>query len=201
MSPALWATWQRYRCTPSDKGNTYWLSCWLDAVGETLHGGTGMDASLELNENEKAWQELAITSSILRRAWEMELAQVGLTAPQTMLLGFLHVSTKPLTPMGLSRLLGREPHTVSALVTRMEADGLVSKKHDLQRKNWVSVSLTKKGKDAFKRQSSQRKVRNITECLPKKELDALNATNRILRARAIELIREMQPDPYDVLSE
>jgi MarR family 2-MHQ and catechol resistance regulon transcriptional repressor len=138
-----------------------------------------MDASLELNENEKAWQELAITSSILRRAWEMELAQVGLTAPQTMLLGFLHVSTKPLTPMGLSRLLGREPHTVSALVTRMEADGLVRRSHDLQRKNWVRVSLTKKGKD----------------------LDALNATNRILRARAIELIREMQPDPYDVLPE
>jgi hypothetical protein len=61
-----------------------------------------MDASLELNENEKAWQELAITSSIMRRAWEMELARVGLTAPQTMVLGFLHVSPKPLTPMGLS---------------------------------------------------------------------------------------------------
>jgi len=160
-----------------------------------------MDASLELNENEKAWHELAITSTILRRAWEMELARVGLTAPQALVLGFLHLSPKPLTPMGLSRLLGREPHTISALVTRMEADGLVNRTHDLQRKNWVRVSLTKKGKDASKRQLTQRKVRNITECLPKKELDALNAANRTLRARAIELIREMQPDPYDVLPE
>ena len=160
-----------------------------------------MDDSVTLNENEKAWQALAITSSVMRRAWEMELAQVGLTAPQAMVLGFLHVSPTPLTPMGLSRLLGREPHTVSALVTRMEADGLVRRSHDLQRKNWVRVSLTEKGRDAFRRQLTQRKVRNITECLPKKELDALNAANATLRARAIELIREMQPDPYDVWPE
>jgi DNA-binding MarR family transcriptional regulator len=160
-----------------------------------------MDDSVNSNENEKAWQELAITSTVLRRAWEIELATVGLTAPQALVLGFLNVSSKPLTPMGLARLLGREPHTVSALVTRMEADGLVNRTHDLQRKNWVRVSLTKKGKDAFERQLTQRKVRNITECLPKKELDALNVTNGKLRARAIELIREMQPNPYDVLPE
>ena len=160
-----------------------------------------MDDSVKLNENEKTWQKLSLTSSILRRAWEMELARVGLTAPQAMVLYFLHVSREPLTPGGLSRLLGREPHTVSALVTRMEADGLVNRTHDLQRKNWVRVSLTKKGKEAFKRQLSQRKVRNITECLSEKELDALNAMNTKLRARSIELIREMQPGPYDVLPE
>ena len=156
-----------------------------------------MDDSVELNENEKAWQELSITSSILRRAWEMDLARVALTAPQAMVLYFLHVSPNPLTPGGLSRLLGREAHTVSALVMRMEAQGLVKRTKDLPRKDWVRVSLTKKGKEAFKRQVSQRKVRNITECLSKKELDALNATNRKLRDRGIELIRQMQPTPYD----
>jgi DNA-binding MarR family transcriptional regulator len=83
----------------------------------------------------------------------------------------------------------------------MEADGLVRRSHDLQRKNWVRVSLTEKGRDAFRRQLTQRKVRNITECLPKRELEALNAANTRLRARAIELIREMQPNPYDVLPE
>ena len=160
-----------------------------------------MDDSIKLNENEKTWQELSLTSSILRRAWEMELARVGLTAPQALVVYFLDVSPGPLTPMGLSHLLGREPHTVSALVSRMEADGLVNKAHDLQRKNWVRVSLTTKGKEAFKCQLTQRKVRNITECLSKKELDALNAMNTKLRARSIELIREMQPGPYDVLPE
>jgi DNA-binding MarR family transcriptional regulator len=146
-----------------------------------------MDDSVELNENEKTWMELSVTSSVLRKAWEMELARVDLTAPQTMVLYFLHVS--------------REPHTVSALVNRMEAQGLVDRTHDLKRRNWVRVSLTKKGAEAYKRQLNERKVRNITECLSKSELHTLNAMNRKLRARTIDLIREMQPDPYDMLVE
>jgi len=34
-------------------------------------------------------------------------------------------SPEPITPMKLSKLLHREPHTISALLTRMEAQGLV----------------------------------------------------------------------------
>ena len=60
------------------------------------------------------------------------------------------------------------------------------------------MSLTEKENwQDLKRQLSKRKVRNITERLSKKELDALNATNRKLRDRGIELIRQMQPTPYD----
>jgi len=157
--------------------------------------------SIDMNENERAWQEMSSTSSILRRAWEMELARVGLTAPQTMVLYFLEASPEPLTPMAVSRLLGREPHTVSALVSRMESGGLVKRTRDLQRKNWVRVSLTQKGREAFKRQLDQRRVRNITECLSKRELETLTAIDRTLRARGIELIRELQPDPYANLLE
>ena len=158
-----------------------------------------MDDSIKLNENEKTWQELSLTSSILRRAWEMELARVGLTAPQALVVYFLDVSPGPLTPMGLSHLLGREPHTVSALVSRMEADGLVNKAHDLQRKNWVRVSLTKKGKEAFKRQLTEWDVRNITVCLSKSEREWLIAASSKLRARAIELLRQFRPTTYDEL--
>jgi hypothetical protein len=41
-----------------------------------------------------------------------------------------------------------------------------------------------------------KKVRNITECLSKQELDALNKMNRKLRAKGVELLREMLPSPY-----
>jgi DNA-binding MarR family transcriptional regulator len=151
---------------------------------------------MDMNENEMTWAEMSVTSTILKRAWEMELAQVGLSVPQTLVLIIVQSSREPLTPMKLSKLMHREPHTISALLTRMEAQGLVKKERNLARGNWVRVSLTKKGKEAFDRQVNARKVRNITECLSKQELDALNKMNRKLRARGAELLREMWPSPY-----
>jgi DNA-binding MarR family transcriptional regulator len=78
----------------------------------------------------------------------------------------------------------------------MEAQGLVKKERNLERGNWVRVTLTKKGKEAYERQIAARKVRNITECLSKQELDALNKMNRKLRAKGIEILRDMLPSPY-----
>ena len=152
---------------------------------------------MDMNENEIAWAEMSFTSTILRRAWESELAQVGLTVPQALVLAFVQGSSEPLTPMKLSRLMQREPHTISALLSRMEAQGLIKKEHDLKRRNWVRVLLTEKGKQAYERQVAARKVRNITECLSKQELDALNKMNRKLRAKGIQMLRKMLPSPYD----
>ena len=152
---------------------------------------------MDLNENEIAWWEMSVTSLILQRAWEMELARVGLTVPQTLVLTIVQSSPEPITPMKLSKLMHREPHTISALLTRMEAQGLVKKERNLERGNWVRVSLTKKGKEAYQRQVVARRVRNITTCLSKQELGALNKMNKKLRARGVELLREMLPSPYN----
>jgi MarR family multiple antibiotic resistance transcriptional regulator len=151
---------------------------------------------MDMNENEIAWWEMSVTSLILQRAWDMELAQIGLTVPQTLVLITVAGSSEPITPMKLSKLLHREPHTISALLTRMEAQGLVKKERNLERGNWVRVTLTKKGKEAYERQVGARKVRNVTECLSKQELDALNKMNRKLRAKGIEMLRDMLPSPY-----
>jgi len=152
--------------------------------------------STELSQNERAWENLAITYMTLERARELELGKVGLTIPQAGVLYFLKTSKEPLTPMKLSRRMNRQPHTISALLTRMEAQGLVKTTKDLDRKNWVRVSLTKKGEEAFKRQMSEKVARNATSCLSKKEIDALNAICKKLHSRGAELIRQMQPSPY-----
>jgi DNA-binding MarR family transcriptional regulator len=151
---------------------------------------------MDLNENEIAWWEMSVTSLILQRAWGMELGQVGLTVPQTLVLITVAGTTEPVTPMKLSKLLHREPHTISALLTRMEAQGMVKKERNLERGNWVRVTLTKKGKEAHESQVGARRVRNVTECLSKQELDTLNKMNRKLLAKGIEMLREMLPSPY-----
>ena len=151
---------------------------------------------MDMNENEIAWWEMSVTSLILQRAWGMELGQIGLTVPQTLVLIMVAGSPEPITPMKLSKLLHREPHTISALLTRMEAQGLVKKERNLERGNWVRVTLTKKGKEAYERLVLARRVRNVTECLSKQELDALNKMNRKLRAKGVEMLRDMLPSPY-----
>jgi DNA-binding MarR family transcriptional regulator len=155
-----------------------------------------MADSIELSENERTWENLAITYMTLQRARELELARSSLTIPQAGVLYFLKTSKEPLTPMKLSRRMNRQPHTVSALLTRMEAQGLVKTNKDLQRKNWVRVSLTKKGEEAFRRQMALKSARNATSCLSKKEIDTLNAICKKLRAEGAELIRQIQPGPY-----
>jgi len=161
-----------------------------------------MTSSRYLTDDEKPWENLYSTFYTLQRAREIELAKVGLSIPQAGILHFLATSKEALTPMKLSRLMGRQPHTIGALVVRMEAQGLVQTTHDLKRKNWVRVSLTKKGQQAYNLQMTHRKARNATSCLSDAERDHLNSICKKLRARGTGLIREMQPTPYtDLISD
>jgi DNA-binding MarR family transcriptional regulator len=154
-----------------------------------------MPESRHLNEDEKTFINLARANMMLQRAIDLEISRVGLTIPQAGVLYFLQITKEPLTPMKLSRLLHRQPHTVSALLTRMEAQGLVKATKDMERKNWVRLSLTKKGQEAYKRQLAERIAFNATACLSKKERDTLNDICKKLTVRGAEIIRQMQPRP------
>jgi DNA-binding MarR family transcriptional regulator len=158
-----------------------------------------MANSVHLNEDEKTWERIFITAAALERTRELELARVGISLPQAAVLYFLKTSSEPLTPMKLSRLIHKQPHTMSALVHRMETQGLVSTKKDMARKNWVRVSLTKKGEAAFQRQLTERTAMNVTARLSRREVAALNIILRKLYDAALELRRRTQPTPQDEL--
>jgi DNA-binding MarR family transcriptional regulator len=158
-----------------------------------------MTDPIRITDDEVLWENIFITSITLQRARELELAQVGLTMAQAGVLYQLKIAKEPMTPMKISRRMHKQPHTISALVTRMEADGLLKTAKDLERKNWVRVSLTKKGQEAFNRQITQKLTRNVTSCLSKKEKDAIAPICNKLRAHATEMIRQMLHDPYSDL--
>jgi DNA-binding MarR family transcriptional regulator len=156
-----------------------------------------MAEPVQLNEDEKTWERIFITFAALQRVREVELARVGVSISQAAVLYFLKTSPEPLTPMKLSRLIHRQPHTISALLVRMEAQGLVKRTRDLKRKNWVRVTLTKKGEEAFKRQLSERTAMNITARLSRREVAMLNTVLRKLHDGGTELLRQIQRSPYD----
>ena len=152
---------------------------------------------LEVNENEMLWGRLFLAAKVVERAREIELSRVNVSLIQAMVLYALKLSPQPLTPSRLARMLCREPHSMSALIDRMEKQGLIEKKHDLSRKNLVRVVLTAEGEEAFRRQRSANVVVNLTSGLTKEEREALGTCVDKLRVKATELIRQMTPTPYD----
>ncbi|MBN2098535.1 MAG: MarR family transcriptional regulator [Dehalococcoidia bacterium] len=152
---------------------------------------------IEVNENELLWGRLFLAAKVVERAREIELSRVNISLIQAMVLYALKLSPEPLTPSRLARMLCREPHSMSALIDRMEKQGLVEKKHDLSRKNLVRVVVTPKGEEAFRRQRSVNTVANLTSSLTKEERQALGICVDKLRVKATEMIRKMTPTPYD----
>jgi DNA-binding MarR family transcriptional regulator len=155
-----------------------------------------MSKSVELTENQKIWLRMQTIMAVMERARNLELSRIGLNMPQASVLYCLKISTEPLTPMRLARMMHKQPHTVSALVHRMEAQGLVSTKKDMKRKNWLRVSLTKKGEEAVKRWAESSMVPDAFSALSKKEIETLYIITNKLHNRGLELLRQMQPDPY-----
>jgi len=155
-----------------------------------------MGESIELSANQKAWLRLETFTAVMERARNLELARIGLNIPQASVLYCLKVSKEPMTPMKLARMMHKQPHTVSALVHRMEAQGLVSTRKDMKRKNWLRVSLTKKGDEAVKRWANATEVTEVMSCLSKRESEALYTISHKLHKKSLEKLRQMQPDPY-----
>jgi len=155
-----------------------------------------LDDVLKLDENEKAWVQLFRTFRALERAGEVELERFGLSVIEAAVLHALKTADEPVIPAKLSRWLYREPHTMSGLLNRMEAKGLVKKSKDMEKKNLVRVILTKKGDQAFQKQWEARIVPKITSSLSKKELDSLKKSLNKLESKALGIIRDLQPLPY-----
>jgi len=156
-----------------------------------------MAESNKLSETQKAFLQFATVWAVVERARNLELARIGLNMPQAEVLFCLKVSKEPMTPMKLSRMMHKQPHTVSALVHRMEAMGLLSTKRDMARKNWLRVSLTKKGEEAVKKWANAHEVPDAVFSLSKKEADALHSITRELHQRGLEALRKLQRNPFD----
>src|SRR4030043_1369979 len=119
---------------------------WMKGVEMAVKAmGTGANAEQE----RQVWALLNQTHHAIWRARERELGEVDLSAIQAGVLFFVSTLEGPVTPAVLSRLLHREPHTVSGLLTRMEKQAYVKRVKDLKRKNQVRIVLTPKGKKAY----------------------------------------------------
>jgi len=140
------------------------------------------------NIDHVVWSVLRNAGHVMKRVRDRELSRYGLTTRQAGILRHVYVLGERATPTAIARTTYREPTTVSAILTRMEKQGLVRRVKDRRKKNEVRICLTSKGEqarvDAARRESVKRIMSRLS---PETRLQLLRGLRQFQRSLLEEL--------------
>jgi len=142
------------------------------------------------------WVLLYQVRDLIFRARENELRKYGFLSRQAMVIFIIEAIDGKATPTEIAKWALREPHSISAILDRMEKDGLVSKVKDSRKKSQVNISLTEKGKQVYNQSLKRESIWEIMSCLSAEEHQQLWKTLEKLRARAFETRTKVTELPF-----
>lgn len=120
-------------------------------------------------EERQLWVLLIEVGKGLHMAVERELRPFGISPIQIGVMYCLDVMNKTgvsPTPSEISRWLSRKPNTISALLQRMEKQGLIRLKRDSKVKGPILVERTEKGKKIYLEAGMNTSaISNVLTCL------------------------------------
>ncbi|MGA2368805.1 MAG: MarR family transcriptional regulator [Dehalococcoidia bacterium] len=100
---------------------------------------------------------------------ERELLPQNLSATSAAILFLVDAMGKDVTPAKISRMLLREPHSISGILMRMEKQGLLKRAKNMERKNLIRVTLTSKGENALKQAMKKEGVKHVLSKLTEEQ--------------------------------
>jgi DNA-binding MarR family transcriptional regulator len=131
------------------------------------------------------WILIAQTKDAILRARERDYARYGISNERRSVLFIVQNSGGRATPVEIARGLFRELHSVTEMLKRMEADGLIAR-HKGTGRSKVEVELTDKGLDVFNQSLRNETDRRIFSVLTKKERETLVSTLFKLRGAVLQ---------------
>ena len=152
-----------------------------------------------LDEDFNLWILLAQTRALLFTAGEVELSKWNISLMQGWTIFTIKAIGERATPAEIARWLGREPHTVSSLLSRMVAQGLVVKEKSLDKKNLVRIRLTEKGEKLYHEAIGMKPMHDIISVLNSQEHQQLKALLGKLRDKAQQNLGRKYKLPYEAL--
>ena len=132
------------------------------------------------------WVLLNQARDSIHRAREKELVKYGISSSQAAVLFISKVIDSEVTPSEISRWLLKEPHTVSAILSRMERQGLVKKARNTDKRRNINVAITKAGEQAFRNSEKIESIKDIMSCLNAEESKQLTVLLSKLRDVAVD---------------
>jgi DNA-binding MarR family transcriptional regulator len=131
------------------------------------------------------WVLIAQTKDAISKARHREYARFGISTERRAILFAILNNGGRATPVEITRHLFRELHSITEMLKRMEADGLILRAKG-SGKSKVEVSITDKGIEVFNQSLYNEADPRIFSVLSKKELEGLASGLRKLRSRALE---------------
>lgn len=125
------------------------------------------------------------TSMAITRAYKPMLDQLGLTYPQYLVVSVLS-EVDSLTIGGIATRLDLESSTVTPLVKRLEAAGLLNRTRDVVDERRVGVRLTREGRAVLEKSKCLGDFLVERSGMSDKDLEALNKQVQALRHQIIE---------------
>jgi DNA-binding MarR family transcriptional regulator len=120
----------------------------------------------------------------------------GLTGPQLVCLRALD-ALGPLTPSQLARHVDLSQATVTGIIDRLEASGLVARARNVDDRRRVTVRLTDEGNELVKKAPSPLQDRFLAQLagLPEDEQEQLLAAlTRVVAMMGVEALEAVPPD-------
>ena len=132
------------------------------------------------------WVLLHQAKDAVFKARQKELSQYGISAMEAAALFIIQaIGNKP-TPAEISRWIFREHHTVTALLSRMEKKGLITKVKDPDRKNTWRVGLTEKGQNAYRQSVKRESIHAAMSSLSQNERRQFESYLKKVREQAFK---------------
>lgn len=131
------------------------------------------------------WVLIAQTRDAISKARHIEYTRFGISTERRAILFIILNNGGRATPVEITRHLFRELHSVTEMLKRMEADGLITRTKGSGRSK-VEVTVTDKGMEIFKQSFYNEADARIFSVLSKKERECLASCLRKLRVRALE---------------
>jgi DNA-binding MarR family transcriptional regulator len=135
------------------------------------------------------------TADSVLKAREAELKNYNLSPEQAAALVCIRSLDNKATPAELSRWLFRKRNSITILLNRMHKLGLISKTTNKDRKNSITIRLTKKGYDAYKKSVEFQAFHSIIEVLPEKKRKRLWQLLQTIRLKVFEDL-QLDVDAY-----
>jgi DNA-binding MarR family transcriptional regulator len=139
------------------------------------------------------WALIQQVKDIMLRTRERELMKYGISEIQAVVMYVIRMIGHDATPGEISQRVSHEPHTVSALLQRMEKDELVRRTRDLNKKSMVRVELTEKGQQIRKGADQLESVHRTLSALSTDERMKLRELLLKVRDSACQHSREFKP--------
>jgi DNA-binding MarR family transcriptional regulator len=145
-----------------------------------------------------AWAQIRHAWLAMSKVAEARLHEVDSTHESVGVLWACREYPGPLYPAEIARLVFKEPHTVVALLNRLEEQGLIRRIPKGPGRPFTEIKLTSRGKKACSQRVDIVKdaVAEIMSALSDEELEQFIKLTRALQMKAIEMLHiELKPSP------